>query len=69
MDLQKLRDLLKGTIDPNLRQEAEDELTKVRLIDKVDRLGYINNGYVILIKVRLYCYCKLQVIKKKCIVK
>lgn len=32
MDLQKLRDLLKGTIDPNLRKEAEEELTKIRKI-------------------------------------
>ena len=32
MDTAKLTDLLRGTIDPNVRQQAEDELGKVYMI-------------------------------------
>lgn len=35
MDFNKLRELLKATIDPNRRKEAEEELNRVSLFDLI----------------------------------
>lgn len=51
MDLQKLRELLKGTIDPNLRKEAEDELTKVT---SVSSFAAIQNILLIIFLALIY---------------
>lgn len=39
MDTQKLIVLLRATMDPNERKSAEDQLTQVRVLDKLAQIG------------------------------